>query len=246
MTEQPRRSTLLALRRWANQLGLRSHKVFAVGFNKTGTSSLHALFQSLGLPSYHGVDWRACDDPGLLRKYDCFSDGIPRDLAKLDRMFPGAKFILQVRELDAWVHSRLAHIAQAKARNVHEPDPGWDTTEHSITGWIERRNTHHMLVLSHFAQRPNDLLVVNFIRDPAAATKICRFIGFSGEHRKPEKNVHVQGTYPFRHVDMLARCLARLGVPDDERSNDILCPSLLGEEMRLRFPADTRMLEREP
>ena len=57
-----------------------SNKVFAVGFNKTGTTSLDALFKSLGLTAYHGVKWRTCDDLELLRSYDCFSDGIPKDL----------------------------------------------------------------------------------------------------------------------------------------------------------------------
>ena len=33
-------------------------KVFCIGFNKTGTSSLHALFEQAGFRSHHGMAWR--------------------------------------------------------------------------------------------------------------------------------------------------------------------------------------------
>jgi len=106
--DRAKQKAMMVGRRLLNHTGIRRTKVFAVGFNKCGTTSMHVLFESLGLSSYHGTKWRNCDDLTLLRAYDCFSDDIPTDLAKLDRMFPNSKFILQVRKLDAWVYSRLA------------------------------------------------------------------------------------------------------------------------------------------
>jgi len=242
MGRYPLKQTVMIRARLSlNRLGLRNKKVFVIGFNKTGTVSLHTLFGSLGLPSYHGVKWRACDDLQLLDSYDCFSDGRPKDVAKLDRMYPKSKFILQVRGLDTWIYSRLAHIQRAKERNTYRGGPQWDITEYSIKHWITERNAYHLSVLSYFAARPSDVLVVNFIRDASAATKICNFLGYEGKYDKPERNINPIKEYPLNHTEMLNKCISELRLPETELSYDILCPSLISNEMRDRFPADTSM-----
>jgi hypothetical protein len=235
---------ILKAKRALNHLGLRKKKIFAIGFNKSGTTSLHALFESLGRPSYHGVDWRACDNLDLLRSYDCFSDDIPQDLPKLDRMFPSSKFILQVRELDTWIYSRLAHIDRYRGVEGYKQTPTWDTTEHAVKTWIEQRNRHHLHVLSYFQDRPSDLLVVNFIRDPSAATRISRFLGYDRKFDRPRENVKPDRAYPAEHVALLRKCVTDLGLSDEELTYDLLCPSLIEAEARDRFPADTSLLGR--
>jgi hypothetical protein len=228
-----------------NRTGLRKkEKVFAIGFNKSGTTSLHTLFKSLGLSSYHGVEWRPCDDLDLLRKYDCFSDGIPANVPRLDDWFPGAKYILQVRELGPWVLSRLAHIERSKARGTHRAKPTWDTTEEAVCSWIRERNEHHLHVLSYFAERPSDLLVVNYIRDDAAATKICAFLGYGGTHTRPRKNVKPGKEHDRRHLDLLRRCATTLGVGEEELGWDILVGSMIASPNA--FPVDTSLLPPEP
>lgn len=237
------RNTRLAL----NRVGLRKQrKVFAIGFNKSGTTSLHALFESLGLVSHHGTRWRECDDLTLLRSYDCFSDDIPEDLPKLDQLFPGSRFILQVRDLDTWVYSRLAHIERRKQSGQHRPNPRWDTTDESVRYWIHKRNEYHRFVLSYFAERPDDLLIVNFIRDPEAATKICAFLGYDRVVERPTKNANPDKTQPREYLEMFERCIARLGIPKHEVHNDILCPSLLPKTNAATFPVDTRSLAETP
>jgi len=171
-----KQEVILATYRLLNQTGETKKKVFAVGFNKSGTTSLHTLFQSRGLLSYHGLKWKGCDDLRLLRSYDCFSDGIPKDLAKLDRLFPGSKFILQVRDLNSWLYSRLAHIERDKEEYAHHGGPEWDNTEYAIKAWIKKRNAHHLFVLSYFSERPLDILIVNLIRDESSTTKVCTFL----------------------------------------------------------------------
>jgi len=231
-------------RRLLNQAGIRKKKVFAVGFNKCGTASLYTLFQSLGLLSDHGVKWRQCDDLKLLRTYDCFTDGPPEDLAKLDRLFPGSRFILQVRDLEGWVYSRLAHIERSKERNTFKGgSPEWDNTEYAVKSWIKKRNTHHRFVLSYFSERPADLLVVNFIRDESAATKVCRFLGHEGERERPRKNVNPSKERPPKHTEMLHNCIRELGIPEHELAFDILCPSAESDEAQAEFPFDSGMLE---
>jgi hypothetical protein len=228
-----------------NQAGLRQErKVFAIGFNKSASSSLHALFQSLGLPSYHGVKWRKHDNPRFLRKYDCFSDDIPRDLAELDRSWPDSKFILNVRELEGWIYSRLAHIERVdKSKRNFQPDPHWDTTEEAIKGWIRKRNDYHQFVLSYFVDRPADLLVVNFLKDHLAATKICQFLGYEIEIHRPHRNINPSKKRPQEHTEMLRNAVAELGVAEHELAYDLYCPSLENGGKESQFSPDSSTLE---
>ncbi len=162
-----------------NYLNLRkAPKIFVIGFNKTGTRSIHTIFKEMGLPSYHGGKWRNCNNMRLLRLYDCFSDGIPRSIARLDELFPGARFILQVRELDSWILSRLAHIDRLKRKGRHKGINTWDATEYAVLSWMRRRNDYHIQVLTYF-QRRDDILVINYTRDKDASHKICQFVGYS-------------------------------------------------------------------
>lgn len=242
---RPARPRVLAgWRLLLNGLRLRkARKVFAVGFNKCATTSLHALFTTLGLPSYHGTQWRSSDKLWLLKSYDCFSDGIPQDLAKLDRLFPGSKFVLQVRDLESWVYSRLAHIERSKRSGIHRVAADWDTTDYAVTSWIHNRNRHHLLVQDYFAERPGDLLIVNFIRDPSAATRVAHFLGYSGTYDRPEDNANPDKAVPASHRETLSRCAAELHIPAQELKYDIYCPSLLEPGSDRGTPADSAWLQ---
>ena len=178
---------LLPYRLLLNRIGLRKKKVFAIGFNKTGTSSLHQLFKSLGRPSYHGTEWRSGTNRKLLNSYDCFSDDIPENLSGLDYLYPGSKFILQVRDLDSWVFSRLAHIERRKTVDGYAIGNEWDTSKKAVKSWILKRNRYHLFVLDYFTNRPEDLLVLNFIRDEFAVEKIVQFLGETTEMHKPDQ-----------------------------------------------------------
>ena len=238
-----RRTFNLSVRAIGGRFGLvRRPKVFAIGFNKSGTTSLHTLFESLGLLSYHGARWRDCDNLYLLNAFDCFSDNIPQDLLKIDRLFPGSKFILQVRELDTWVYSRLAHIERAKKQGVHEGGPYWDDSEITVEHWIRQRNDHHVNVLEYFSRRPSDLLVVNFIRDAAAASKVACFLGHERHIERPSENINPAGSVSKRHIQRLHACADRLGLDEAERHYDLLCPSLLDETTRARWAPDTSLI----
>lgn len=214
------------LRRYRLGYGLgRSKKIFAVGFNKTGTTSIDALFDSLGLYAYHGTLWRDCEDRDWLSSYDCFTDGPPADLARLDHWFPGSRFILNVRDLDTWVHSRIGHIERRKAKGIHESHPTWEDNHESVVGWIRERDRYHRQVLSYFRERPQDLLVVNFVRDDDAATKVANFAGFRVTIRRPAEKVRRSHSDP-RHTAMFAAAAEELGLSADEAGDDLLTPSL--------------------
>jgi len=219
-------------------------KIFVIGFNKTGTRSIHTIFKKIGLPSYHGGRWRSCDNMRLFRLYDCFSDGIPRSIARLDELFSGAKFILQVRELDSWILSRLAHIDRIKRQGRHKGVNTWDTTEYAIKNWIKRRNDYHIGVLMYFYKR-DDLLIVNYIRDKDASRKICQFIGYSKYIPKPHKNIDPQRKRSDIYVEMLHKCAKELSVPENELRYDIFCPSLVDMNIYGHLSYDTGLLQTE-
>lgn len=226
-----------------NRAGLRKQpKTFAVGFNKCGTTSLHALFVSKGLASYHGVNWRDCNDLKLLRSYDCFSDGIPKDISKLDTLFPNSKFILQVRELESWIYSRLAHVERGKKRSTDYGSHYWDNTNSAVKEWILERNAHHLSVLDYFSDRPSDLLIVNYIKDTMAALKIVDFLGFHGASQKPKANVNPQKVPPIAHRELLDNAIRELGITEEELKYDLYCPSLENSVEVGGIPPDTTLL----
>ena len=98
-------------------------------------------------------------------------------------------------------------------------------------------------MLSYFSQRPSDILVVNYIRDESAATKISSFLGYGGEHSKPKKHLNPIKTTPLIHTEMLKTCVTDLGLPECELKYDIYCPTLVSEDEIITFPADSGMLE---
>lgn len=228
-----------------HQFGIRQKKIFAIGFNKSGTTSLHYLFQSLGLKSYHGIKWRKHQRTSFFLPYDCFSDGRPsNELAKLDELFPGSKFILQVRELNDWIYSRLEHIERQKQENRNKTrGPYWDNTEEAVKMWIKERNDYHSFVLSYFSKRPSDLLIINYIRDELAAKKVCRFLGYNCEVTKPQKNVNPKKTCLLKHRKLFINSIESLGIHESETEYDILCPSLIDKNQKDSLPLDTSELK---
>ncbi len=100
---------------------------------------------------------------------------------------------------------------------------GWDLSDESVTGWILERNRYHFRVLDSFKHHPQDLLVVNFIRDRAAARKISEFIG---RHRV-EGRPHVRPIPKSREAGILRnraqieRCLRALSVCRRRNGNRI-------------------------
>ena len=94
-------------------------KVFGIGRNKTGTTSLQDALIELGYrvaPTRKGEllldSWSRQDfDPiiSLCREYDAFQDvpfGLPGTYQAMDKAFPGSKFILTVRDsAEQWFDS---------------------------------------------------------------------------------------------------------------------------------------------
>jgi hypothetical protein len=161
------------------------NKVFCIGFNKTGTTSLHRLLTAFGLKSWHGFYSHIYDtqvEAPLFQQYQCFSDGELHDFQLLDRSFPGSKFILTTRPFDEWLVSRIRHVENRRIvggtgpmRREYDASPSV-----AVKAWIEDRLRHHGHVAQYFSTRRNDLLVINICdnRDrERPVKKIAHFLG---------------------------------------------------------------------
>ena len=234
-----------AARTWLAVAGLdrRYHKIFAIGLNKTGTSSIDTLFEKLGVGrTLHGTQWRPAEAAGLIRGWRAFTDGPPEDFRLLDRTFPRSKFILNTRDLVEWLDSRFQHVKLREEAGLLKPDARyWRPTEEAVERWVRRRDAYHLDVMGYFADRPDDLLIVNFIRDPEAGEKIARFLGREPVAGKP----YTRSTKKTREhgglVDgeTITGVLDLLGIPEGEWRNDLYCPGLSGA---CAFPPDTSAL----
>lgn len=141
------------------------NKVFCIGLNKTGTTSLHYAFKELGLTTFHGGTY---DDD-----IDCFSDGRYYKIFKeLDIIAPNSKFILNTRDLKSWVLSRIKHIMDG-GNTI--PDFGQSYNIENIKEWIEQRDILYTDIISYFKERPSDLLVFDVCAGDGYK-KLCNFL----------------------------------------------------------------------
>ena len=106
------------------------NKIFIIGFNRTGTRTLHNYFNKNGVLSLHWgygrlakrIKYNYENDKPLLEgygKYKVYSDMEDHFnfnyahityFKELDKQYPNSKFILNVRNVDTWIRSRNHHM----------------------------------------------------------------------------------------------------------------------------------------
>jgi glycosyltransferase involved in cell wall biosynthesis len=198
------RHRLARLRPWAST-GHDRPRVFGIGLNKTGTSSLHAAVSHLGFSSvHHGPpELRATieenRDAGrpMLHQVDptldafCDIEAISSGYHELDRDYPGSKFVLTVREPEPWIASRVRHVQRNRVLRERGGYRG-DFLQIDVDGWLAERAAHYEAVLEHFAGRPDDLLVL----DLCGGQGWERLAPFLGWGRLPER------AFPWENRDL--------------------------------------------
>jgi len=100
---------------------LNRRKVFCIGFNKTGTSSLHEFFKACELKSAHNDQWPGYSHIESGQSYftkQCYSDGEQSDFAILDKWFPRSLFILNDRSDKEWLYSRIKHVLRFNEQRI--------------------------------------------------------------------------------------------------------------------------------
>lgn len=141
--------------------------VFAIGMNKTATTSLHFALTSLGYRSCHFFSHEFSDITARLIEeekplpYEAYTDvdSIVSKFRELDRQYPQAAFILTTRDLDSWLESRARHVQRNRMENAAGAGHTW--TEQNPEAWKIEREQHHKAVFDYFKDRPEKLLVLD-------------------------------------------------------------------------------------
>ncbi len=167
-----------------------SGKVIGAGWAKTGTTTLGDCLEILGYRHQRGrLD--LVDDLGrgdftrileIAASVDSMEDWPWLLLYReLDEAFPGSKFVLTTRDESQWLRSyrnMLAHQGDASERMNERrrilyglPFPG--VTDRQL---VERYRRHLRDVRAYFADRPADLLEVDWARGDGWE-RLCGFLG---------------------------------------------------------------------
>ncbi len=195
-----------------------SRKVFCIGRNKTGTTSLEQLLRQFGFhmgPQAAGEklmeDWGRGEFRRIIRlarfRGEAFQDlpfSLPGTYKALDAAFPEAKFILTVRDSpEQWYQSNLRYQTKLFGVDGNAPTkqdlqratyvrPGaawrihellYDPPENDLYNQAQMMDSyiqHNKEIQRHFADRPEQLLVVN-VRDANAVSRIKAFLGVDSD-----------------------------------------------------------------
>jgi len=149
-------------------------KIFVIGFNRCGTTSLHMLFRKNGITAlhYHGPEksfivpaqlslnlslgrplisglnrWTAFSDLGMASQRLVFEGA--RLFRQLHAEHPDAYFILNTRPVGKWIKSRLAHMQGRYVRNFAEAMGQPESKMPQI--WRKQQAAHHGEVRDYFA-----------------------------------------------------------------------------------------------
>jgi hypothetical protein len=165
-------------------------KVFGIGLNKTGTTSLHQACELLGLRSFHWGDRAAFE--GVLdavrtgrrllepvdEGYDVYSDietlAVRFDVA--DLQYPGSRFVLTVRDVEGWIDSRRRHVERNRRRRESGAYDGVNLRVDEEQ-WRRQWHTHVERVTKYFDGR-DDLLVLD-ITAGHGWERLAPFLGFA-------------------------------------------------------------------
>ena len=196
-------------------------KIFGIGLSKTGTSSLAHALEILGYRTkdYPGIQHYvpgdlSSIDPSVLEHYDALTDTpIPSFYRKLDQAYPGAKFILTVRDMDGWLLSCKKQFTENHARAMNEAHQKLFLDLYDCTAFDEAkfRAGYERFVqgaLDYFKHRPQDLLVLN-VTGGEGWEKLCPFLDRSiPDQPFPKANVT---RIRWMDIDVLAKLAREAG-----------------------------------
>ena len=197
-------------------------KIFCIGFQKTGTSSMRDALEVLGYSVSGqfgaGLDYDTLRSTYVARglelaaQYDAVEDmPWPLMVEQLDAAFPGAKFVLTVREENAWWRSVLSHFGPSTFP-LAMLTYGEDTpcAEGNEERYRQVYRAHNARMRARFADRPGDFLEMDLAAGDGWA-KLCGFLNLP----VPDKPFPVTNTAKQRATlwNRLRGKLVMLGLP---------------------------------
>ena len=189
--------------------GTGNPRIFQIGFNRCGTTTLIRFFQANGLHCLHwgrgaiaaGIEAAFMEGKPVLTYVDGFQaygdmefvevESQSKKLFKkrpfrrlyanlpegklnpvyaferfreLDQQYPGSKFILNTRNIEDWINSRIRFLERGYFYCKHGVR-FHDTQEALNQCWREHWEEHTSNVREYFSNRPEDLLEFDFDKD---------------------------------------------------------------------------------
>jgi hypothetical protein len=163
-------------------------KVFGIGLNKTGTSTLGAAGELLGLRDkswdaglFHDTMiegrrdrlWRAIDE------FDLFNDfPYPLLYPEIDARYPNAKFVLTRRSSpEVWLSSIKSHSMRASpSSRTHRVVYGLRYPHGCEDLYLEYYKRHFETAREYFANRPDDFLEICW-EEEGDLSRLADFLG---------------------------------------------------------------------
>ena len=173
-------------------------KIFCIGFQKTGTTSMGQALQELGFsvagvqsknhPHLESEIPRLID--GVVPRYDAFQDNPwPLLYRRLDERYPGSKFILTLREEASWLKSIVRHCGD-RSTEMRKWIYGSGNPSNHESDYLGVYRRHNEEVQTYFERRsPSDFLILNLF-DGDGWDELCSFLGI------PEVP-----SWPFPHLN---------------------------------------------
>ena len=170
-------------------------KVLGVGLGRTGTASLAAALDGIGIPARHHVTYdgglegasREAACRAVLQRYQGIANGTALPFRRLDRAYPGSRFVLTVRDEESWLTSKRRYADRELAKwDTYSPEHRdrkralreeiYGSFEFDPVRWLDAYREHRDSVRRYFAHRPDDLLVLD-IPGGDGWEPLCSFLG---------------------------------------------------------------------
>ena len=169
---------------------LRPAKVFCIGFQKTGTTSLGLALERLGyrvggynafraLAARPAVTLDEIRDHALaiVDRFDAVKDTPwPLFYREFEARYPDARFIHVVRDTDAWLASALGDFAH-HANALHQAIYGCPFPKGHEAIWRERYERHNREAEAWGADRPKRYLRLSLDAGEVGWARVAPFLG---------------------------------------------------------------------
>jgi hypothetical protein len=159
--------------------GQETGKIFGIGLSRTGAQTLNDSLEQLGYRSHFLV---IDDDLDLiLPSFDALTHfPLVERYEELDRRFPGSKFILTVREREAWLQSceyRITLAAEnASTATLDLLQRVYGTASFDRDLFNATYDRYHEQVRKYFEGRESSLLILDICAGEGFE-KLCPFLG---------------------------------------------------------------------
>jgi len=161
-------------------------KIFGIGLNKTGTTTLGTCFEILGF-THIGCEPNVFDMYkngnkvgvfDVIKQYDSFEDWPwPMIYKEIDKKFPESKFILTIRKsADVWYDSLCKYAKRSGPTEYRRVIYGYDMPQGHRKHHIDFYNKHNKDVRNYFRQCPDKFLEICW-ESGHGWKELCCFLG---------------------------------------------------------------------